>query len=153
MVRVMRALVQRVTQARVTVAGEPVGEIGTGLLVLIGVTHDDTPAVASRLAEKVGNLRVFDDGDGIMNRTLLDIGGSALVVSQFTLYGDTTRGRRPSWTAAAAPEVAEPLCDAFATGLHDVGVPVETGRFRADMQVALVNDGPVTLMLELAASQ
>ena len=148
----MRALVQRVTQARVTVAGEPVGAIGTGLLVMIGVTHDDTPALASRLAEKVGNLRVFNDSDGIMNRTLLDIGGSALVVSQFTLYGDTTRGRRPSWTAAAAPDVAEPLCDAFATGLHDVGVPVETGRFGADMQVALVNDGPVTLMLELAAS-
>jgi D-tyrosyl-tRNA(Tyr) deacylase len=146
----MRALVQRVTQARVTVAGEPVGEIGTGLLVLVGVTHDDTPAVAQRLADKVGNLRVFDDAGGVMNRTLLDIGGEALVVSQFTLYGDTSRGRRPSWVAAAAPEVAEPLCDAFAAALADVGVPVETGRFRADMQVALVNDGPVTLMLEMA---
>jgi D-tyrosyl-tRNA(Tyr) deacylase len=153
MVRAMRALVQRVTQARVTVAGERVGEIGSGLLVLVGVTHDDTPAIASRLADKVGNLRVFDDADGVMNRTLLDTGGAALVVSQFTLYGDTTRGRRPSWTAAAAPEVAEPLCAAFASGLHDAGVPVETGRFRADMQVALVNDGPVTLMLELAASR
>jgi D-tyrosyl-tRNA(Tyr) deacylase len=149
----MRALVQRVTQARVTVAGEPVGEIGSGLLVLVGVTHDDTPAVAARLADKVGNLRVFDDAEGVMNRTLLDIGGEALVVSQFTLYGDTTRGRRPSWVAAAAPEVAEPLCDAFAAGLADVGVRVETGRFRADMQVALVNDGPVTLMLEMAASR
>ena len=149
----MRALVQRVTEARVTVAGEPVGEIGSGLLVLVGVTHDDTPAVAQRLADKVGNLRVFDDAEGVMNRTLLDIGGEALVVSQFTLYGDTTRGRRPSWVAAAAPEVAEPLCDAFAVALADVGVPVETGRFRADMQVALVNDGPVTLMLEMAASR
>jgi D-aminoacyl-tRNA deacylase len=149
----MRALVQRVTQARVTVAGEPVGEIGPGLLVMIGVTHDDTTAVASRLADKVGNLRVFDDAEGVMNRTLLDVGGSALVVSQFTLYGDTSRGRRPSWAAAAAPDVAEPLCDAFAAGLVDAGVPVQTGRFRADMQVALVNDGPVTLMLELAAAQ
>jgi D-tyrosyl-tRNA(Tyr) deacylase len=149
----MRALVQRVTQARVTVAGEPVGAIGSGLLVLVGVTHDDTPAVASRLADKVGNLRVFDDAEGVMNRTLLDVGGEALVVSQFTLYGDTTRGRRPSWAAAAAPAVAEPLCDAFAAGLLDAGVRVETGRFRAEMQVALVNDGPVTLMLELAASQ
>jgi D-tyrosyl-tRNA(Tyr) deacylase len=153
MVRGVRALVQRVTQARVTVVGVPVGEIGKGLLVFIGVTHDDTPAVASRLAEKVGNLRIFDDAQGTMNRTLLDTGGSALVVSQFTLYGDTTRGRRPSWTAAAKPQVAEPLCDAFAVALHDAGVPVETGTFRADMQVALVNDGPVTLMLELAASQ
>src|SRR3954471_5945927 len=147
----MRALVQRVTEARVTVAGEPVGEIGSGLLVLVGVTHDDTPAVASRLADKVGNLRVFDDAAGVMNRTLLDIEGEALVVSQFTLYGDASRGRRPSWTAAARPEVAEPLCDAFACDLKDVGVRVKTGRFRADMQVALVNDGPVTLMLELAA--
>jgi D-tyrosyl-tRNA(Tyr) deacylase len=149
----VRALVQRVTEARVTVAGEQVGEIGSGLLVLVGVTHDDTAAVASRLADKVGNLRVFDDAEGVMNRTLLDTGGEALVVSQFTLYGDTTRGRRPSWAAAATPEVAEPLCDAFAAGLLDAGVRVETGRFRAEMQVALVNDGPVTLMLELAASR
>jgi D-aminoacyl-tRNA deacylase len=135
----------------VTVAEEAVGEIGSGLLVFVGVTHDDTAAVASKLADKVGNLRVFDDAEGIMNRSLLDIGGDALVVSQFTLYGDTTRGRRPSWVAAAAPEVAEPLCDAFAARLQDVGLRVETGRFRADMQVSLVNDGPVTLMLELAA--
>jgi D-tyrosyl-tRNA(Tyr) deacylase len=149
----MRALVQRVTQARVTVAGEPVGEIGSGLLVLVGVTHDDTRTVASRLADKVGNLRVFDDAEGVMNQSLLEVGGAALVVSQFTLYGDTSRGRRPSWAAAAPPAIAEPLCDAFANSLHDSGVKVETGRFRADMQVALVNDGPVTLMLELAAAQ
>jgi D-aminoacyl-tRNA deacylase len=149
----MRALVQRVTEARVTVDGEPVGEIGSGLLVLVGVTHDDTPGVAMRLADKVGNLRIFDDGEGVMNRTVLDIAGDALVVSQFTLYGDVSRGRRPSWSAAAAPVIAEPLCDAFAAGLVDLGVPVKTGRFRADMQVALVNDGPVTLMLELAASR
>jgi D-tyrosyl-tRNA(Tyr) deacylase len=135
----------------VSVAEEAVGEIGSGLVVFVGVTHDDTAAVASKLADKVGNLRVFDDAEGIMNRSLLDIGGDALVVSQFTLYGDTTRGRRPSWVAAAAPEVAEPLCDAFAAALADSGLRVETGRFRADMQVSLVNDGPVTLMLELAA--
>jgi D-aminoacyl-tRNA deacylase len=148
----MRALVQRVTQARVSVDGDAVGEIGSGLLVFVGVTHDDTPQVAARLADKVGNLRVFDDDGGVMNRTLLDIDGEALVVSQFTLYGDTSRGRRPSWVAAARPEVAEPLCDAFASDLEDVGVRVKTGRFRAGMQVALVNDGPVTLMLELAAA-
>jgi D-tyrosyl-tRNA(Tyr) deacylase len=148
----MRALVQRVTEARVTVDGDAVGEIGSGLLVFVGVTHDDTRTVASRLADKVGNLRVFDDEAGMMNRTLLDVEGEALVVSQFTLYGDTARGRRPSWVAAARPEVAEPLCDAFASDLKDVGVRVKTGRFRADMQVALVNDGPVTLMLELAAA-
>jgi D-tyrosyl-tRNA(Tyr) deacylase len=148
----MRALVQRVTEARVTVDGDAVGEIGSGLLVFVGVTHDDTRTIASRLADKVGNLRVFDDEAGMMNRTLLDVEGEALVVSQFTLYGDTSRGRRPSWVAAARPEVAEPLCDAFASDLQDVGVRVKTGRFRADMQVALVNDGPVTLMLELAAA-
>jgi D-tyrosyl-tRNA(Tyr) deacylase len=148
----MRALVQRVSKARVTVAHEAVGEIGSGLLVLVGVTHDDTAAVASKLADKVGNLRVFDDAEGIMNRSLLDIGGEALVVSQFTLYGDTTRGRRPSWVAAAGPEVAEPLCDAFAARLVEAGLRVETGRFGAGMQVSLVNDGPVTLMLEQAAS-
>jgi D-tyrosyl-tRNA(Tyr) deacylase len=149
----MRALVQRVSQARVTVLGEAVGEIGPGLLVFVGVTHDDTTAAATKLADKIGNLRVFDDAEGIMNRSLLDIGGDALVVSQFTRYGDTARGRRPSWVAAAAPEVAEPLCDAFAARLQDTGLRVETGRFRADMQVSLVNDGPVTLMLEQAASQ
>src|SRR3954470_10630551 len=103
----MRALVQRVTEARVTVDGDAVGEIGSGLVVVVGVTHDDTPAVATRLADKVGNLRVFDDDAGVMNRTLLDIGGAALVVSQFTLYGDASRGRRPSWVAAAPPAVAE----------------------------------------------
>ena len=134
-----------------TVAEEAVGEIGSGLLVFVGVTHGDTAAVATKLAEKVGNLRVFDDAEGIMNRSLLDIGGDTLVVSQFTLYGDTARGRRPSWVAAAAPEVAEPLCDVFTGALAASGLRVETGRFRADMQVSLVNDGPVTLMLELVA--
>jgi D-aminoacyl-tRNA deacylase len=117
----MRALVQRVTHARVTVDGDAVGEIGSGLLVLVGVTHDDTPAIATRLADKVGNLRVFDDDAGVMNRTLRDVDGEALVVSQFTLYGDASRGRRPSWAAAARPDVAEPLCNAFASDLQDVG--------------------------------
>ena len=147
----MRALVQRVTSAAVSVGGDPVGAIGVGLLVFVGVTHGDSVPIAARLAGKVGNLRVFDDAGGVMDRSLLDIGGEALVVSQFTLYGDTSRGRRPSWVAAAAPEVAEPLCDAFSAALRDLGLRVATGRFRADMRVALVNDGPVTLMLEVEA--
>ena len=146
----MRALIQRVTEARVTVDGERIGEIGTGLCVLVGVTHDDDEATATKLASKVAQLRVFDDDAGAMNRSLLDTGGAALVVSQFTLYGDTTRGRRPGWSAAAPPEVAEPLIEAFGRELQALGVPVATGRFRADMQVALVNDGPVTLLLEVA---
>lgn len=145
----MRALVQRVTQARVTVGDETVGDIGPGLCVLVGVTHDDGETHARRLAEKVANLRVFDDEAGVMNRSLLDTGGAALVVSQFTLYGDTRRGRRPAWSAAARPEHAEPLVERFAAGLATFGVPVATGRFRAHMQVALVNDGPVTLLLEV----
>jgi D-tyrosyl-tRNA(Tyr) deacylase len=145
----MRALIQRVTWAQVTVGTEVVGEIGAGLCVLVGVTHTDVEADAARLASKVANLRVFDDADGAMNRSLLDTGGAALVVSQFTLYGDSRRGRRPGWSAAAPPEVAEPLVDAFAWELAATGVSVATGRFRADMHVALVNDGPVTLMLEV----
>jgi len=163
----MRALVQRVTRATVRVLaveesseeslpavgeggpGEIVGAIGPGLCVLVGVTHDDGPADAAKLASKVANLRVFDDDAGVMNRSLLDTGGAALVVSQFTLYGDTVRGRRPSWVAAARPEHAEPLVDEFVAQLRALGVAVETGRFRADMQVELVNDGPVTLLLEV----
>ena len=145
----MRALVQRVTSAEVAVDGEVVGAIGAGLCVLVGVTHTDDAAVAAKLAAKVAQLRVFDDDAGAMNRSLLDVGGSALVVSQFTLYGDTARGRRPSWVAAARPEQAEPLVDAFTRELAALGVAVASGRFRADMQVALVNDGPVTLLLEV----
>jgi len=145
----MRGLVQRVTEARVRVDGEIVGEIGAGLCVLVGVTHDDGPEHATKLAAKIANLRIFDDDAGAMNRSLLDTGGAALVVSQFTLYGDAARGRRPSWVAAARPEHAEPLIDAFAAELAALGVPVATGRFRADMQVALVNDGPVTLLVEV----
>jgi len=145
----VRALVQRVTSAEVTVDGEVVGAIGAGLCVLVGVTHTDDAAVAAKLAAKVAQLRVFDDEAGAMNRSLLDVGGGALVVSQFTLYGDTARGRRPSWAAAARPEQAEPLVDAFTRELAAMGVAVASGRFRADMQVALVNDGPVTLLLEV----
>jgi D-aminoacyl-tRNA deacylase len=132
-----------VTAASVTVDGAVVGEIGAGLCVLVGVTHSDSDAVAEKLAAKVANLRVFDG-----EVSLLETGGSSLVVSQFTLYGDTSRGRRPSWIAAAPPEQAEPLIDAFAAAMRSLGVPVSTGRFRAHMQVALVNDGPVTLLIE-----
>lgn len=147
----MRALVQRVTEARVLVDGEAIGAIGPGLCVLLGVTHGDDATTARRLADKVWNLRVFDDDDGVMNLSLAD-GGSgvaALVVSQFTLYGDTRKGRRPSWAAAARPEVAEPLCDEFVAALRDLGATVATGRFGAHMQVELVNDGPVTLLVEI----
>jgi D-aminoacyl-tRNA deacylase len=145
----VRALVQRVTGARVTVGDEIVGEIGAGLCVFVGATHDDDAARAAKLAAKVANLRIFEDADGAMNRSLLDTGGAALVVSQFTVYGDTARGRRPSFVAAARPEVAEPLIDAFVRDLAALGLAVRTGRFRADMQVALVNDGPVTLSVEV----
>jgi D-aminoacyl-tRNA deacylase len=145
----MRALVQRVTRAAVRVDGETVGEIGPGLCILVGVTHDDTPAVSEQLAAKVHGLRVFDDEAGVMNRSLSETGGSALVVSQFTLYGDTRKGRRPSWGAAAPPEEAEPLIEGFVAALRALGASVATGRFRADMQVELVNDGPVTMLLEV----
>ena len=145
----MRALVQRVSRASVRVAGEVVGEIGVGLCVLVGVTHDDTEGDARKLAEKVWHLRVFPDADGTMNVSLADAGGEALVVSQFTLYGDTARGRRPSWVAAARPEQAEPLVDVFGRALRELGATVATGVFGADMQVELVNDGPVTLALEV----
>ncbi len=145
----MRALVQRVREASVAVDDEVVGKIGPGLCVLVGATHSDTDAIAAKLADKVWNLRVFDDVEGVMNRSLAEDSRAALVVSQFTLYADTTKGRRPGWSAAARPEIAEPLVAAFAVALREFGAWVETGRFRADMQVALVNDGPVTLMLEV----
>ena len=145
----MRALIQRVTRASVTVDGDVIGEIGPGLLVLVGVTHTDDETAAGRLAAKVAHLRVFDDADGTMNRSLVDVGGDALVVSQFTLYGDARKGRRPSWVDAARPEHAEPLVGAFVTALGGEGITVATGRFRAEMQVELVNDGPVTLALEV----
>jgi len=141
--------VQRVTEARVRVDGEIVGEIGVGLCVLVGVTHTDDDAVARKIAEKLWHLRIFDDADGVMNRSVADAGGQILVVSQFTLYGDTRKGRRPSWVAAAPPEQAEPLVEAVVAALRDLGAHVETGRFRADMAVELVNDGPVTLLVEV----
>jgi D-aminoacyl-tRNA deacylase len=145
----MRAVVQRVTRARVTVGGDEVGAIGRGLCALVGVTHDDGPDQARALAGKLWNLRVLADDDGVMNRSVADAGGEILVVSQFTLYGDTSRGRRPSWIAAARPEQAEPLVDQVVAELEALGARVATGRFRADMQVEIVNDGPVTLVLEL----
>lgn len=145
----MRALVQRVGRARVVVAGEEVGAIGPGLCAFVGVTHDDTEAEARRLAEKIWHLRVFEDEAGAMNRSVAESGGQVLVVSQFTLYGNTERGRRPSWVAAARPEQAEPLVAAVVEALRALGAVVATGRFRAHMEVELVNDGPVTLMLEV----
>lgn len=132
-----------------TVDGATVGAVGRGLCVLVGVTHDDDEADARRLAAKLWNLRIFDDDAGVMNRSLADVGGQALVVSQFTLYGDTSRGRRPSWVAAARPEQAEPLVEAVVGALRGLGAQVETGRFGAEMLVALVNDGPVTLVVEV----
>ena len=144
----MRALVQRVTEARVRVDSHVIGEIGAGLCVLVGVTHDDTDASARKLADKVWHLRVFDDTGGVMNLALFETGGAALVVSQFTLYGDTRRGRRPSWAPAAAPDRAEGLVETFVQALRDLGAPVATGQFAAHMQVELVNDGPVTLLIE-----
>jgi D-aminoacyl-tRNA deacylase len=144
----VRALIQRVTEAAVRVDGRVLGEIGPGLCVLVGVARDDDEAAPRRLAEKLWNLRVFDDADGVMNLSLAEAGGQALVVSQFTLYGDTSKGRRPSWTAAARPEHAEPLVDECVTALRQLGATVATGRFGADMEVALVNDGPVTLLVE-----
>jgi D-aminoacyl-tRNA deacylase len=138
-----------VTRAEVRVGGEVVGAVGPGLCVLVGVTHDDDTAKAKKLADKVWNLRVFHDDAGVMNVSTAERGGEVLVVSQFTLYGDTTRGRRPSWLAAARPEVAEPLVDAMVAELRSLGATVATGRFRTEMEVELVNDGPTTLLLEL----
>jgi D-tyrosyl-tRNA(Tyr) deacylase len=145
----MRAVVQRVNEATVTVDGETVGRIGPGLCVLLGVTHDDDDAVAGKMADKIWGLRIMDDDDRVMNRSVADTTGEVLVVSQFTLYGDTRKGRRPGWSAAARPEQAEPLVDAVVEKLRSLGATVATGRFRADMQVALVNDGPATVLLEL----
>jgi D-tyrosyl-tRNA(Tyr) deacylase len=145
----MRAVVQRVSRARVSVDGVEVGAIGSGLCVLVGVTHDDDESTARTLATKVWNLRVIDDDEGVMNRSVGETSGEVLVVSQFTLYGDTAKGRRPSWIAAARPEHAEPLVDAVVGQLRELGATVATGRFGAEMAVELVNDGPVTVILEL----
>ena len=144
----MRALLQRSSGARVRVDGEVVGEIGAGLVVLLGVGPDDDEAVADALARRTTELRIFDDADGRTNLSLLDVGGEVLVVSQFTLYADTRRGRRPGFTGAAAPELAERLYLRFAEALRARGVRVATGRFGAVMAVELVNDGPFTIWLD-----
>ena len=144
----MRAIVQRVTVASVKVAGEPVGRIGPGLVLLVGVRHGDSPAAARWLAEKVAHLRIFADDDSKFNRSVLDVGGSILLISQFTVYGDCRKGRRPNFTAAAAPDVAAPLLDMLAEELRNRGLPVETGEFGAMMQVSLTNDGPVTVLVD-----
>jgi D-tyrosyl-tRNA(Tyr) deacylase len=144
----MRAVVQRVRESAVTVDGETVGRIGVGLMVLLGVADDDGEADADFLVEKVVHLRIFEDDKGKMNRSVLDVGGGLLVVSQFTLLGDCRKGRRPSFVHAAPPEKAEALYEYFVAKARTHGLPVETGRFRAMMDVSLVNSGPVTLLLE-----
>ena len=144
----MRALLQRVSYASVSVDGCIVGEIDSGFVVLLGVTHSDGQAEMEWLANKVAGLRVFDDTEGKMNASLVDVGGALLVVSQFTLYGDARKGRRPSFTAAARPQQAEPLVEAFVERLRSRGLTVATGEFGAIMDVEIHNDGPVTLMLE-----
>jgi D-aminoacyl-tRNA deacylase len=145
----VRAVVQRVTRADVTVDGSTVAAIGPGLCVLLAVTHDDDGDGARRMAEKLWHLRILADDAGVMNRSASETGAPILVVSQFTLYGDTARGRRPSWIAAARPEQAEPLVEAVVEELRALGASVATGRFGADMQLALVNDGPVTLIIDV----
>lgn len=144
----MRVVLQRVTHGRVTVDGRIVAEIGRGAVILVGIGHGDGEEQASYLAEKVANLRIYDDEQGKMNRSLLDTGGQAIVVSQFTLYADTRKGRRPSFTDAALPEIASPLVARFAGLLRDQGIPTQTGEFGAHMRVELENDGPVTIWLE-----
>src|SRR5688572_5768686 len=144
----MRAVLQRVSRAKVTVAGEVVGEIGRGLVVLLGVEQGDSEADAQQLADKTIQLRIFDDAAGKMNLAVTDVGGGVLVVSQFTLLGDCRKGRRPSFIAAAPPEIAERLYETFVAAIGVQGIPVATGKFRAMMLVELVNDGPVTILLD-----
>jgi D-tyrosyl-tRNA(Tyr) deacylase len=144
----MRAVLQRVTRARVRVEDEVVGEIAGGLVVLLGIAVDDTERDVAYLAEKIAQLRIFDDTDGKMNQNVMEAGGSLLVVSQFTLYGDARRGRRPSWSEAARPEVAEALYESFVRAAGRYVKEVATGSFRRMMQVELVNDGPVTILLD-----
>jgi D-tyrosyl-tRNA(Tyr) deacylase len=144
----MRALIQRVSEASVVVDGSVVGQIGQGLLILLGVGPDDGTAEATMLADKTAQLRIFPDEDGRFNRSLVDAGGQALVVSQFTLYADTRRGRRPGFAGAAPPAIAAPLVESFMEAMRAHGLHVESGVFGAHMQVALVNDGPVTIMLD-----
>lgn len=145
----MRAVVQRVSQASVVVDGAVVGAIGPGLCVLVGITHTDTDALAAKLADKIWKVRIFEDDDGKMNRSVAETSREVLVISQFTLYGDSAKGRRPTWSAAAPGPVAEPLVDAVAAELRALGATVATGRFGADMAVSLTNDGPVTLIIDV----
>lgn len=144
----MRACIQRVLSAEVDVAGETVGQIGPGMLVLLGVANGDTQAEVRWMAEKLAQLRIFEDDEGKMNRSLADVGGAMLVVSQFTLLGDCRKGRRPSFVGAAPPEQAEALYLAFVAAVEEQGIPTATGKFRADMKVHLVNDGPVTIVID-----
>ena len=144
----MKALLQRVTSGAVAIDGQELGRIGNGLVILLGVTHADDDAHCRYLAEKCANLRIFSDADGKMNLSLLDVGGQALIISQFTLYGDSRKGRRPSYTDAAEPAQAIPLYEMFIREMRSYGIPVATGRFGADMAVEIHNDGPVTLMVE-----
>jgi D-tyrosyl-tRNA(Tyr) deacylase len=144
----VKVLIQRVTHAKVEVDGKAVGIIGAGVLVFIGITHSDTQAQAAWLANKLINLRIFEDAHGKINQSLIDRKGSALIISQFTLYADCNDGRRPSFTQAAPPEIAKPLYEQFVKEVHQGGIPVETGIFGAEMKVSLLNDGPVTLLLE-----
>jgi D-tyrosyl-tRNA(Tyr) deacylase len=144
----MRLVLQRVKSARVAVAGHTIAEIGTGFVILLGIGPGDDETQARILAEKIVNLRVFEDEQGKMNRSLLDVAGQALVVSQFTLYADTRKGRRPSFTDAALPDDARPLVERFAEMLRELGVPTQTGEFGAHMLVEIANDGPVTIWLE-----
>ena len=145
----MRVLVQRCAEAWVTSDGVEVGRIGGGLCCLVGFTHDDDEAKLPKMADKLWNLRLMDDADGVMNLSVADTTKSLLLVSQFTLYGDARKGRRPTWIDAARPEHAEPLFDAFVEHLRELGATAETGRFRTEMQVGLINDGPATVMLEM----
>ena len=147
----MRAVLQRVTSARVHVGDEVVGSIDGGWCALVGVTHTDTIAEAKKMASRIATLRVFDDEDGVMNRSVEDAGGAVLVVSQFTLYADTRKGRRPAWGGAAPAELAEPLIVELVDELRRLGLPVETGRFQADMVVHIVNDGPATIIVDVDA--
>ena len=144
----MRAVIQRVSQARVRIGEEIVGQVGPGLLVLLGVAKSDTAEQARWLADKIVGLRIFNDGEGKMNRDVAEVGGAILVVSQFTLYGDCSKGRRPSFIDAAPPEIAIPLYEAFINAVKAHGISTETGRFGAMMQVELINDGPVTLIID-----
>jgi D-tyrosyl-tRNA(Tyr) deacylase len=144
----MRAVVQRVTQGRVRVGGQTLGEIGAGLVVLLGIGQGDGEAEAQWIANKIASLRIFEDAEGKLNLSVLDVRGSALLVSQFTLYGDARRGRRPSFTQAASPATAELLVDRVSQLLEDTGVPVACGRFQAHMLVEIHNDGPVTIILD-----